>query len=229
MKRIAKPLLAGLVLGVSLAVLQNALQIDQTIFWLCFGIAAVAVLVGSVLFNFFYIRGYGRKINEVTALLNEGRPNEYIAATEELLRTARGRYLKNVLKLNLSAGYYDLKQYGQAIAILEELSQERLKGPAKAVQQLNLCASYFRAGQTAKAMELYEANQGPSSPWRTMPALAGNAAVLDMRALIVQGRQDEAAKLLEHARVTWTDPRLQKSFDQIEALLTDAWPTFPTA
>lgn len=227
MKRIVRPLLVGLCIGIALAILQQALHIDQDVFMFWFWVIAAVCIVGIVLFNLLYIRRYQQKMRQALAVLEAGQAREYLAIVEGLLQTARGRYLKSCLKLDLAPGYCDLKQYDKAIAILEELSQARLKGVVKMIHRLDLCICYFYTGQTARAMELYETGQKEFSPWRTTPVYGGSIAVLDMFALIAQGRRDEATKLLQHARATWTSPRLQDDYDYIGKLLADAWPAFP--
>lgn len=227
MKRIIRPLLAGLCIGVVLAVVQQALHIDHGVFMTWFWAAAAVMFVGILLFNFLYMGRYRRKMRDALALLEAGQAQEYLAMVEGLLQTARGRGLRNCLKLDLTPGYCDLKQFDKAIAILEELSREPLRGVPGMVRRLNLCVCYFYTCQTAKAMELYEASQKEFAPWRTTPVYGGNVAVLDMFAAIAQGRQEQAAQLLAHARSTWTNPRLQDDYDYIEKLLAEAWPAKP--
>ena len=60
--------------------------------------------------------------------MSEEKPQEYIDGIENLLKTAKGKTLRNILELNLAAGYIEVKQFDIAIPMLEILSHERLRG-----------------------------------------------------------------------------------------------------
>lgn len=153
-------------------------------------------------------------------LLEQGKPQEYIQTVEELRHQAKGRYLKNLFTINLSAGYCDANEYKKAIELLESLENARLYHDLKLVYHINLCICYFYDGQTDKAIALYESSQ-KLFRWPLAAKLyGGNIVVLDVFALIEQGEFDRAKELLTTARGTWSDSRLQADFEYLEEKLT---------
>ena len=75
---------------------------------LCIGywIASITLVLGAVLINLCYSLIYFNKSKKIIKLLSEEKPQEYIAGIENLLKTAKGKNLRNILELNLAAGYY---------------------------------------------------------------------------------------------------------------------------
>lgn len=213
MKHLVKIIVVGVCLGLILIALQRGLQIDEGAFWHGYWIAAVAVVIGAVLVNLFYNLSYQKKMRQAAKLLHEGKPQEYIAEMEALLQRAKGKILRNVLKLNLAAGYVETKAFEQAIPMLEELSGKPLGGTGvEVVQGINLCLSYFETGREEEAMALYEERQPLFDVYRGDPLYGGNIAILDALAAINNERFDLAEQYLDNARKNYDDPRLQKAF-----------------
>lgn len=221
MKRFLRVIGAGVCLGAALGIVRAVFQIDDGVFWRWFLGLAAAVIIGAALFNILYSLRYQRKMDAAVRLLEEGRTAEYIDAVEALRRTAKGKYIKNYLTLNLSAGYCDLKQFDKATDILEGLSGERLPGVVRMVQRLNLCVCYFYTGQNARAMELYRAGRKEFAAYRKTAVYGGSLAVLDMFAAIAENRPEDARTLLRTARKTWDRPRLRDDYKYIEDLLAE--------
>lgn len=219
MKRFLKIFLLGVCLGILAAVVRYHLHLDQSTFWLCFGVAGALIVVLAVLFNLLYTRAYQQKMVQAVKLLEEGRISDYILTMERLLEKVKGTHLKNLFQLNLAAGYCDAKQFHQATRLLEELSGARLPGVARMVYHLNLCACYFYTEQPARAMELYESCQKEFAPFREGSSYGGNLAVLDMFAAIQRRQYSQAKELLGRARETWNHPLLQDDYNYIEAEL----------
>lgn len=219
MKHFVKVIAAGIGIGIVLAVIQNGLQIEKTLFLKVYFMVGIAVIAGAVLINLLYYKKYREEMRQAAVLLEEGRTQEYVDTVKNMLQRAKGRQIRNLLKLNLSAGYCDLKQFDQAIDLLEGLSQERLSGIVKMVHRLNLCVCYFYTGQNAKAMELYQASEKEFAPFRNNAAYGGNLAVLEMLADLENGERDQAKALLKQAREAWNHPRLQEDYRKIEERL----------
>lgn len=219
MKHVIKVVAFGIVLGVVLTVLQNALQIEKNTFLRGYFIVGIAVIVGAALVNLLYNRHYWKQMRKAAELLGEGRTEEYVETVDRFLQRAKGRRLKNLLKLNLSAGYCDLKQYDRAIQILEELSQEKLTGVVKMTHRLNLCLCYFYSGQNDKAVELYQASEKEFAPFRENAYYGGSLAILEILAALEKGERDRAEALLKQAKETWNYPRLQDDYRRIEERL----------
>lgn len=224
MKRMLKVIAFGVCLGLVLVAIQITLRIDRDTFVCGYWIAAPAVVLGAVLINVCYNIFYQRKMKKFVKLLDEGRADEYVAGVEGLLQTAKGRALRNILRLNLAAGYLNTssRRYDEAVAILEELSGERLTGSElRMVHRLNLCMAYFHTAQYDKALNLYQDSQGVFEPFRKRGAYGGSIALLDLLAALQNKQLDRAEALLARAKQDWDDPRLQEAFREVEGTLTE--------
>ncbi|NBI66857.1 hypothetical protein D1646_08515 [Pseudoflavonifractor sp. 60] len=167
MKRLWKIIAIGVCIGLVSVVLQKALHIDRDVFLRWYWVTAAAVVLGAVLVNVVYNVFYQKKMQRLVPLLEAQKPREYIAGVEQLLKTAKGQNLRNILMMNLSAGYIDLKEFDKAIELLEGLSDRGLVGTAvKTVCRLNLCTCYFQTGQGEKALMLYRDSQSIFEPQR---------------------------------------------------------------
>ena len=220
MKHFLKVLAAGVCIGIVLAVFKEALDIDGTLFWRWYLIAAAVIIVGAMVFNILYARYYGKKMQELVPLLENGQPAAYLAGLEDLLKSAKTRGLRDMLRLNLSAGYCELDRYEEAVAVLESLKFGGSRVP-ETVRRINLCVCLFRTGQAAEAMELYRASEKWFTPCRGKEPYGGNIAVLDIHTAMAEGRYKEASAMLDHARKTWDKPRLRKYYGQLEQLMRD--------
>lgn len=223
MKRLLKIIAVGVGLGLLLVIIQQGLQIDRRVFLRIYWIMVPTVLVGAVLVNIFYNLYYQKKMQKITELLKEERPQEYLDGVKGLLARAKGRNLRNILQINLAAGYFEVGQYDKAIEVLEGLPEKQLAGAAaKVVCRLNLCMSYFYAAQYDKALALYQESQPLFAQYRSNQSCGGNIAALDILAALRQGRYDEAEQLLSAARQSWDHPRLQRTFEKIGGFLEEA-------
>lgn len=222
LKHYLKVIGVGVCIGVLAAVVRTAFRIDSAVFWRVYWIAGVAVVFGAALCNVLYVGRYSKRMQDAIAHYEKGETKAFMDEVEDMLRTAKGRNLRNMLELNLTAGYCEWKQFDKAIDILERLSHEHLRGAAKMVQRLNLCVCYFYTAQGARAAVLYRASKKEFAPYRESKLYGGNIAVVEMLAAIEEGQFGRAEELLRQARETWDSPRLQEDYDNIEKKLQEA-------
>ena len=222
MKRVLKIVAIGVCIGLVLGALKGAFQIDDDVFNRWYWIIAVAVVLGAVLVNVLYNISYQRKMKKLIPLLEEQKPREYVAGVERLLETAKGENLRKILNMNLAAGYIDLKQFDKAAELLEGISEKGLVGSTvKTVYRLNLCTCYFQSARGEEALELYHDSQKIFEPQRSGKLYGGNITILDMLAAIQSKEYAQAERLLDQARQTWSAPRFQEAFREIEDTLTE--------
>lgn len=223
MKRAGKIIILGVGFGVALLILQRILRIDSAAFQRGYWIAAPVVILGAALVNMAYNLFYMHKVRRLAALLPAGKQREYIAGMEALLKTAKGKNLRDILSLNLAAGYVDMRQFDTAIAMLEELAAKDLKGAAaNTAHHINLCMSYFETKQYGKAMALYAESQPLFQKYRSEKHYGAYIVILDMLAAVREKDYARAEKLLSAALETYDDPRLQKAFHEIEPVLNNS-------
>ena len=220
MKHYLKVLAVGCCIGIAVAIFKESLDIDSALFWRWYIAAGVIVVVGAFVFNFLYARHYSKKMQELIPLLENGQPAAYLAGLEELLATVKTRSLRDLLRLNLSAGYCEMNRYEEAITVLESLKFGGSLAP-ETVRRINLCSSLFRTGRIPEAMDLYRGSERWFGAFRGKDPYGGNIAVLDIHAAMVEGRYAEARATLDHARKNWDKPLLRKYYDQLEQLMKD--------
>lgn len=216
MKRAGKIVILGACIGIVLLIIQRSLAIDMDTFNKGYWLAAPFIILGVVLINLFYNMYYMKKTQQYARLLQAGKPQEYIAGMEGLLKTAKGKNLRSILTLNLSAGYVELKQFDKAIAILEGLSAQDLKGSAiNVVHRINLCMSYFETEQYKKAIALYRESEPLLNKYRSGQSYGGYIALLDMLAAAYEKDYQRAEELRQKALQTYPDPRVQKALQEM--------------
>lgn len=222
LRHLSRVLLLGVCLGVCLVFVQNALGMETGVFLRRYFLLAGGFLAAAAVLSAAYLQRYRKKMQEALPFLEAKAYRAYIKAVEALLQTARGRYLRNLLRLNLTAGYCGLEQYGHAISILEDLEGQRLGAEGEMVRRLNLCVCYFYSGQTREALALYDDSQGVFGRFRSSDAFGGNLAVVEMLALVERKRYAEAQALLDETRERWDLPRLQEDYQHIQERLDSA-------
>ena len=209
----------GVCIGILSAVLRTIFHIDDAVFWHWYWTAGVVVVFGAALVHILYVQRYARRMREAIACYEKGDIQTYMDKLEAMLDTAKGRNLRNTLKIDLSVGHYAMGEYESAIRILEDMSEEPMGGAMRLAYQLNLCLFYFRTNRNAQAMEIYHAGGKDFARYRKNNHYGGNIALLDMLAEMHEGRYGEAENLLAYARQTWNHWHLQKEYWLIEEKL----------
>ena len=218
-RRVGRTLASGVFLGIALGFITSALEIDKDVFLKYYIVVAVLIVVGVFLYNLLYIRKHNQAMNQAINLLNEGKTEEYMDRVSELERKVKGKALKNLMRLNLTAGYCDLKEYDKALDILESLKKEKLKGDVELVWRLNTCLCYFYTGRKKEAMQLYNESKALFSASKKKGLHVPNIAILDMLAMIEDGRKKEARQYLEFAKEKWPQMRLEEDYRMIDERL----------
>lgn len=217
MKRFFLILAAGLVCGIVLAVVRSALHLSQAAVWLLLAVAVAGIFV----FNLLYVRRYVKQIQAVLPLLEQNQVRAYIEALEELRGRVKGRFLKNLVDMDLSVGYLQDRRFDEAIDMMEALSEQDLKGNWNTVLRLNLCFTYFRAGRYREGMELYQESRSIFERARGSSAYQGTLALVEIFAAIAEGRYQDAQAQLDQARATWNTPRSQANYYYLQTLLDE--------
>lgn len=220
MKRIMKIFILGVCIGIVALLIQKSFHIDEDVFMRGYYIVAIVIIIGAVLFNILYNRYYFKKVRVLSEQLLEEKPQAYIEGIQTLLKTAKGRYLQNTLRLNLTAGYMEQKRFDEAIEILEGLSDKQRKGAVvNVVYCINLFICYFETNQYEKATALYQANAQLLQKFRGRKSYGANIAILDALMAIMKKEYLEAEDLLEKAKQTYDAPQFQKAFQEISGKL----------
>lgn len=206
----------GLILGVAIVMLQRRFRLDPKLTVTAY----IAVIVLCLAFNLVYNSRYLKRANALLPFLESGKTGEFISTMESLIQKAKGQKLKDLLRLNLSAGYGRAGQHDRAIELLEDLPEKPFPKQFKMVRRMNLCASYFAVGENAKGLELYRASQECFEPFRADLPYSRNLAALDISAAAAEGDYQRARELLAHAKSTLSEDEYQTIFHELEGKVT---------
>ncbi len=215
MKKVLKIIGIGFICGIFLLFIQRFFSIPEDIFLKYYYVIGFSVIILTVLFNVLYNLSYCKKINKAIVLFKNGRPKEYIDQMERIKEKAKGRALRRLIDINLGAGYYDLKQYDKAIALLEPLSKEKLRGALQIVCLLNLCLSYFRAQENKKAMALYDQSKNKFDKFKSMGKYAENIILLEIFVALEKGEPTRAEELVITLEKQVTDERVKNELSNL--------------
>lgn len=216
MKRMLKILALGICLGVGLYGIQQGLNIDEAVFLRWYWIIAPSVVVLALLFNVCYNLFYLYKVKALAQQLEQGHSQAYLTGMQDLFRRAKGRKLRDLLTVNLAAGYVEAKQFDTAIPMLEGMGPRQLRNSVlRVTHTINLCLSYFETAQYAKALELYQAQKPLLDSFRNNPTYGIHIAILNVVAALAQGDYTQAETLLHAAAQTKTTPRIHAALDEL--------------
>lgn len=218
-KTLLRSLFLGIGAGIAMMVVQKTTNLDPGYIFRVFVALIMFVVFSCIVFNYIYTLSYQRKMKAAADLLSEGKADEYIEAVEKLYHRAKGRFLKRVLRLNLSAGYCEKRDYENAALLLEDMEKDRLDGQMEMVRRLNLCISYFHTQRADEALALYRDSKVIFDAFRTNPYYENSFAIVDCLAAIAELRIDDAKELLAFAKETDPDPRHEEDFRSIERLI----------
>ena len=220
MKRTMKIIGMGFVIGILMLIVQNAFSIPDDIFLKGYSIVGLFVIVGAVLFNLLYNVLYNKKIQKAIRLLKDGKPKAYIEQINIIKEKAKGKTLRRILEINLSAGYYDLKEYDKAIALLEPLAEVKLRDEIRIVWFLNLCLSYFYVQQNEKAMALYSQNKNKCDKFKRMGKYTENIMLLEIFVALEKNEIALASELIEGLEKQVTDESIKEELLEIKQKIT---------
>lgn len=217
MKHALKSVAIGVCLGIALLFVQISLRLDGRQFTRGYWAVALTALLGAVAVNLGYNAYYLHKLRKMAKLWADEEPQRYVDGVQALLKTAKGRRLRDLLTLNLAAGYVGTRAFDRAIAMLEDFDDRDLKGAVeKVVHRINLCMSYFYTAQYEKAMALYEENRQLLGKFRNDKTYGAHIALIDIIAAIIGKQFDQAEAMLAKARKSWPSPPFQKAFSEVE-------------
>ena len=195
MKSIKWIVIVGICLGIALLVVQIVTGIDSDVFMRYYWMVAPFLVIGAVVAYAGYQVYYQRKMQKLAGLLEQGKVKEYLDGLMKLRESAKGKNLRNVIDLNLAAGYVESKQYGAAVMILESLPEEIIRNEnLRVVYCINLCTSYFESGKKEKAETVYEENRGLFEKFRGGKMYGECIAKLD-EMLKADNKRDEKGRI----------------------------------
>ena len=219
LKYIGLGFLAGIVIAILLSIISKTTNIDVNLLLDAILIIATSVILLTLIYNYIYTRKYRRRILYQIELLNKRDPELALKDMQDLyqlLIKKHSKYYANIVRLNMSAAYCDMKRYEDALALLLELSETELSDQYAFIYRLNLCACYFYLGKKKEALYCYTLNKRIFDKYHNHKLYGGNVAVIEIFALLAEKEYKQAEKLYLEAKNKWQDPRLEDDYANIE-------------
>ena len=213
-------LIFGLIVGLGLLLIEYAFKIDEKTLMAYYFKIALAVLILILIINTAYFLFYSKKLKEALALFYAGKTKEYVASMEKLLSKAKGSHLKNILKLNLAAGYLEDKSYTKAKDTLDQVDLDRLKNSdLKLVYYINLAICYFKVEDFASFKEIYADEKDLFEKYVDHKSYGQSISEIKIMAYLIDEDFESATKLLSETREKYSDQRFQESYADLERLI----------
>lgn len=208
----------GIILGVVMSIIQIIFKIDSKLFFSYYWKFSLLFLLLVVLINVVYFVIMAKKIDNMLKLYNEGRYQEYITEMEKILEKAKGTQLKNMIRINLSAGYLKNNEYEKSLNVLDSIVEKKLNNQ----QQLefaywnNKCETYFGLKDYQKFEEIYNLKLSLFEKFQDNDYHQQSVLELKLLNYIVKEQFEEARDLLQELRNKFSDSKNQKFYAEIE-------------
>ena len=126
-KRILKMIAIGVILGLVLLAIQIGFKIEQELFLSYYWKISIVFLLLVLVINIIYLMIYSKKIQKALILLNEDKIEQYIDEMELILQKIKGENFRDLVKINLTAGYIKNREYQNSLDILNTIEEKQVK------------------------------------------------------------------------------------------------------
>ena len=178
----------------------------------------LVIIVGGagIAFYAFWFKNFVGKVNALMPLI-ETEPDQYIAETEELLKSKLPNNIRAMLTMNIAVAHMEKDDFRTALKTLKGISGSTLKKANHAIYFLNLAYVQIHLGQNQQALEIIKKYK---KRFLSLP-MGGNLPRLITFVQIFEAMQDgkweEAAENLNTAKETWPDKVTGVNFAYLEA------------
>ncbi len=222
MKHSLKVIFAGVVLGIVLLVLTNVLHIGERAFLSVYWKLGLALILLVAIVNTGYYFYKLRQLKPVMALYEGGDYKKFVDELENLISGTRNKYLQNIMKLNLGAGYLDLNQPAKLVDLYESMDVNYLKNKnLKLVYRLNLAIAYFKLEDLPSFDRIFKANEAFFASFEEHATYGESVGQLYLMEEISEGHFDRARERLTTLRGNSKKPKMMNTYNQLEGILNE--------
>ncbi|QIB69195.1 hypothetical protein Ami103574_07605 [Aminipila butyrica] len=201
----------GVPLGLLMAVLKNALNIEDDRFWRYYAIGAAIAIFGAILINLFYQLRLVKKLKAVTNHAKENQDYDLlIREMEQMLATYKGKYSRSLFKMNICYALAKKKQYAEGLELLNSLDVKTVKGLNKLIFYLNQVYFYFYLDNLDEVIRINQEWGREFAKFEEHPQLGEHVAANRVYLAVAQGQLEQAWDLLAEAERKWTDRGAQE-------------------
>lgn len=217
MKRHLKFIGLGVLLGLVLLFFTKALKIPEDLFFKYYWILGAGVILLAIIINIICWINFSKKLQALLKMYSEEKnPQKFIDENKKLLEKTKFRSYKAMLKLNISAGYCNLKEFIKAKETLLSFDKKDLPGINRTIYDMNLAFVYFSTEESEKALEILEKNYQKIKSLQNVEATGGTVDLLMVLKYVALEDYQEAREILEKALKTRTDENIIENLNIIK-------------
>ncbi len=219
-KRIFTIIGLSIILGLVLLIIQLGFNIEFETLMSYYWKIALLFLLLILIFNFIYMMYYADKIKKALVLLNEGKNQEYIAEMETILQKIKVKEYRDLIKINLSAGYINNKEYEKSLNILNSVAEKQIRNEQlKLVYWINKAISYFRIGDFDSCKEIYNQQKVFFEKYQDDDNYGESIGQIEVLHALVEEDLIKAEQLLQNLKAKWNTATQQKNYDELERII----------
>lgn len=210
-----KTVVYGLILGIILIIFKYSFGMEDAAFMQLYLIGSAIFLALMLAFLLVAYGSLAYKQKDLIKLLDQGDVNAFLSENQKLLDNAKFSVQKSLIRINLCAAFCDLEAYEDALNQLDNIEEKHLMNMNKVVYWINRIHVLNALGRKNEAMALLEDKRKMLMPYKNSKHLGGyiqHALILEQ---IELGQLDQAKLMLEKAKMTWQQPRLQRYFNKL--------------
>lgn len=220
MKLIKNLIAFGVVLGAVIMAIQNKLKIDEEIFIKNY--FKIAFIIIGIIFIFGLISTISKnnKMKSLNRKFKKGEYREFLDGMEKLFRQTKDKRVKDIIRMNLSAGYLEIGEYERALITLKEIDEKNIKSEKeKLVYNINLFLSLVRTNQTEEGETLYRENYYLFENNKHDKEYGGSIALIKILIDMIKGDYKKAKIRLYETKNNWQEPRFVDDFKELEEII----------
>ncbi len=211
-KRILKIVLIGIILGGLMIMFQRQYGWTDDQLWRNYMFAAIGLVLLSLIISVILQVLYIRKVMATQDLLNDGKIEEFLGENEAILEKTRNPIKRALVKLNMTAGYGEIKDYKKGYELLETINLKDMKGINRGVYLNNKVYFLFKLNRDQEAVDLMEKEQLEFSKWKNSQ-LAPHILLSRIMAAVYKGDTEQAKEWTKFMAEQPQNPRIRRELE----------------
>ncbi len=198
--------LGGVALGLSLLFIEIFFKVPVNEYLENYWYVGIFIVLAVAIIEVVISLLFSKKLLNITkTIYNDDNGEGFILENQRLLEKTRGKVQKNLIRINISAGYSYMRDFESAKAVLEQCDLDNLSGINLTIHSINLAFSNFKLNEPDRAIKIMDACRDKLQKFEQHKTLGGSIATLYILEHIAEGRNEEAKALLEKSLEVCTD------------------------
>ena len=139
---------------------------------------------------------------------------------ELILQKIKGENFRDLVKINLTAGYIKNREYQKSLDILNSIEEKQVKNEIlKLVYWINMAVSHFRLENYDKFKEIYKAQKNLFEKYQDNENYGEPIGQLQILSAIIDENLEVAQQLLDVLKNKWVNLHNQKDYEELEKII----------